>query len=168
MDLLVFANGAAQWGALHFRCALGRSGVRSKKREGDGATPEGIFCLRRVLYRSDRMKKPETLLPISAIRPEDGWCNAPEHIHYNRPVTFPFEASAEHLWREDSLYDLLLIPGFNDAPPKSDKGSAIFVHVAETNYGQTEGCIAFALKDLQTILRNADAGASLRIYSEAT
>lgn len=167
MDLLVFANGTARWGESHFRCALGRTGVSTEKREGDGATPEGAFPLRRVLYRADRLAKPETLLPVAAIQPEDGWCDAPEHTDYNRPVTFPFEASAERLWREDFLYDLLLIPGFNDSPPVSGKGSAIFVHVAKADYEPTEGCVALALKDLQTILSEADADASLRIFSKA-
>ncbi len=166
MDLLVFANGTARWGASHFRCALGSNGVSTEKREGDGATPEGVFPLRRVLYRADRLVKPETLLPVAAIQPEDGWCDASEHTDYNRPVTFPFEASAEHLWREDFLYDLLLIPGFNDTPTAPGKGSAIFIHVAKAGYEPTEGCVAFALKDLQTILSEADAGSALRISSK--
>ena len=166
MDLLAFANGTARWGASEFRCALGHAGVCKEKREGDGATPEGVFPLRRVLYRADRLAKPKTLFPIAAIQPEDGWCDAPEHKDYNRPVTLPFEASAERLWREDSLYDLVLIPGFNDVPPVPGKGSAIFVHVAKADYAPTEGCVALALKDLLTILSEAEVGSALRISSK--
>ncbi|MGB1547568.1 MAG: L,D-transpeptidase family protein [Alphaproteobacteria bacterium] len=166
MDLLVFSNGKARWGKAAFRCALGRAGVAKEKREGDGATPEGDFPFRRVLYRADRVKKPETHLPLAAIRPEDGWCDAPQDAAYNRPVTLPFSASAERLWREDSLYDLLLIPGFNEAPVRSGKGSAIFVHLAKPDYAPTEGCVAFALEDLRAILRAAGPDSMLRISSK--
>ncbi|MCE2509549.1 MAG: L,D-transpeptidase family protein [Alphaproteobacteria bacterium] len=167
MDLFVFANGTARWGDLQFRCALGRAGIRPEKREGDGATPEGVFAFRRVLYRADRLAEPETRLPLAAIRTEDGWCDAPEHADYNRPVTFPFEASAEHLWREDALYDLLLVPGFNDVPVLPGKGSAIFVHLATGDYAPTEGCVALASEDLQRILREASESSKLRISSDA-
>ncbi|MEW5703981.1 MAG: L,D-transpeptidase family protein [Pseudomonadota bacterium] len=163
MDLFVFANGFARWGETRLRCALGRAGVQTDKREGDGATPVGVFPLRRVLYRPDRLKKPETRLPLAALRPQDGWCDAPDHPDYNRPVTFPFAASAEALWREDALYDLVLIPGFNDSPVVPGKGSAIFVHLAGAGYAATEGCVAFDLADLQQILRQADTHARLCI-----
>ncbi|MGH8514769.1 MAG: L,D-transpeptidase family protein, partial [Gammaproteobacteria bacterium] len=33
--------------------ALGRTGIRALKREGDGGTPLGRFPIRQVLYRAD-------------------------------------------------------------------------------------------------------------------
>ncbi|MGE3870342.1 MAG: L,D-transpeptidase [Pseudorhodoplanes sp.] len=123
-------------------CALGRAGIGAAKREGDGATPAGTFTLREVLYRGDRVDAPRTALPCRAIEPDDGWCDAPDRPDYNRPVRFPFAASAERLWREDSLYDVIVVIGYNDAPPVAGAGSAIFLHVARHDLAPTEGCVA--------------------------
>jgi len=102
-------------------CVLGRSGVRpaADKREGDGASPLGLWPLRRVLYRPDREPRPATRLPVAAVSPEDGWCDAPGDPAYNQPVRLPYSASAEQLWREDRVYDLIIILGHNDDPPVS-------------------------------------------------
>ena len=166
MDLLVFANGVAMWGKTRFCCALGRQGVTAAKREGDHATPAGEFPFRRVLYRADRLTLPKTSLPVAPICPQDGWCDAPQHKAYNRPIVFPFTASAERLWRADARYDLVLVPGHNDAPPHSGKGSAIFVHLAGAGLPPTEGCVAFTLADLQKILGEADSASRLCVSTQ--
>ncbi len=153
MDLLVTAGGTAEWGARRFRCALGRGGIVGDKREGDGATPAGALALARVLYRPDRMAPPDTGLPRAALSAVDGWCDAPEDAHYNRPVRLPYGASCEALWRDDRVYDLIVVTDFNAAPVTPHRGSAIFVHVATPGYAPTEGCIAFALDDLRLIVK---------------
>ncbi len=134
------------------RAAIGPSGIGALKREGDGATPRGAFGLRRLLYRADRGPRPAAPLPARAIRPKDGWCDAPADPNYNRPVPYPYRASAERLWRDDSLYDLVLVLGANDIPRKRGCGSAIFIHVARDRLAPTEGCIAFAKPDLRWLL----------------
>ncbi len=154
-DLVVHA--AAGGGRCHFagqvwRCALGRAGIRRDKREGDGATPAGSFPLRRLLYRPDREAAPACALPLAAIAPGDGWCDDPRHPAYNRPVALPFAAGHERLWRDDGLYDLLLVTGHNDDPPVPGAGSAIFVHIAGGGLAPTAGCVAFARADLLEIL----------------
>ncbi|HLB79812.1 MAG TPA: hypothetical protein VJJ77_04860, partial [Dongiaceae bacterium] len=101
MDLIVSAGGAADWGGRSFRCALGRTGIRADKREGDGVTPAGCFGLRRVLYRADRLARPPTALPVAALTPQDGWCDDPADPMYNRPVRLPYAARHERLWRAD-------------------------------------------------------------------
>jgi L,D-peptidoglycan transpeptidase YkuD (ErfK/YbiS/YcfS/YnhG family) len=123
-------------------CALGRSGITRSKREGDGATPAGTWPLREVLYRPDRIERPHTTLAVQPISPSDGWCDAPGDPSYNRPVQLPYGASAETLWREDALYDLVVVLGYNDDPPRPGLGSAIFFHLATAEYGPTEGCVA--------------------------
>ena len=125
------------------------------KVEGDGVTPIGNFPLRRVLYRADRIKAPKTGLPVAAVSNMDGWCDDPDHPDYNQPISFPFHNSAERLWREDHLYDLIVVMGHNDDPVIPGNGSAIFLHVAKDNYAPTEGCIAFTLNDLLAILKNS-------------
>jgi len=146
------------------RCALGRSGVIAAelKREGDGASPLGVWPLQRVLYRADRGPAPITGLPLAAILEDDGWCDAPDDPAYNRPVRLPYPASCERMWRDDAVYDIVCVLGHND-PPRAGLGSAIFLHCARPNYSPTEGCIALARADLEALLALAGPGADLEI-----
>jgi L,D-peptidoglycan transpeptidase YkuD (ErfK/YbiS/YcfS/YnhG family) len=150
-------------GGLQIPCALGKGGIRALKREGDGASPRGEWAFRRGLYRADRIRRPVTGLRLQPIKPQDGWCDAPADGNYNRPVQHPYRASAEHLWRSDGLYDLVLVLGYNDVPRTKGRGSAIFMHVARLDLAPTEGCVALALKDLLKVVRLLKPGASLRI-----
>jgi L,D-peptidoglycan transpeptidase YkuD (ErfK/YbiS/YcfS/YnhG family) len=124
------------------RCAIGRGGIRAGKREGDGATPIGVFPLREVLYRPDRQALPSTALPVRALSKLDGWCDDPADAKYNRLVPLPYPAHHEELWRRDRLYDVLAVIGFNDDPIVPGRGSAIFLHMASANWGVTDGCVA--------------------------
>jgi L,D-peptidoglycan transpeptidase YkuD (ErfK/YbiS/YcfS/YnhG family) len=155
MDLVVDAAGFATWNGQRMRCALGRTGIARAKREGDGATPAGILPMRRALYRPDRGAAPATYLPLAPIAPEDGWCDAPDDPLYNRPVKLPYAARAETLWREDQIYDLIVVLGWNDAPVVPWRGSAIFLHLAAPGFAPTEGCVAFDREDLLVILRDS-------------
>jgi L,D-peptidoglycan transpeptidase YkuD (ErfK/YbiS/YcfS/YnhG family) len=155
MDLRVDGSGFAVWGSWRMRCALGRGGISAQKREGDGATPAGAFVMRQLLYRPDRRPLPPTALPSKAIAPTDGWCDAPADPAYNRPVHLPYPASAETLWRDDHLYDLLVVLGYNDDPVVPGQGSAIFLHLAKPDYGPTEGCVALNREDLVAVLAAA-------------
>jgi L,D-peptidoglycan transpeptidase YkuD (ErfK/YbiS/YcfS/YnhG family) len=151
MDIVVRRTGesyAADWGAYPRRCAVGRSGIAEKLREGDGITPLGTWPLRRVLYRPDRIAAPKTALPISPVEPDQAWCDVPGDPNYNRLVRLPYASLDERLWRDDSLYDLIVVVGFNDSPPIAGKGSAIFLHLARPDYGPTAGCVAMSRADL--------------------
>jgi len=160
MTFTAFSDGQFDLAGRATRCALGRSGAidAASKREGDGASPLGAWPIRRVLYRPDRGPPPSTALPSSPIGPDDGWCDAPADPFYNRPVAHPYPASAEHLWREDHLYDLVIILGHNDDPVIPGAGSAIFLHLAKPDYAPTEGCIALARDDLEALLAIAKPG----------
>jgi|SRR5579871_728308 len=151
MDILVTRAGtnyAADWGSGARRCAVGRGGIDEKRREGDGITPLGRWPLRQVLYRADRITAPKTHLPIARIEPDQAWCDVPGDPSYNRLVRLPYPSLDERLWRDDSLYDLIVVVGFNDSPPVSDKGSAIFLHLARPDYSATAGCVALSRDDL--------------------
>jgi L,D-peptidoglycan transpeptidase YkuD (ErfK/YbiS/YcfS/YnhG family) len=137
---------------LRFRAAYGRGFIRADKQEGDGATPAGVLTLRRVYYRADRVTRPHAAVPTEPLAPTDAWCDDPADALYNRPVTLPFAARHEELWRRDALYDVIGVLGWNDAPVVRGRGSAIFLHVARPDYAPTEGCIALALPDLVRML----------------
>ncbi len=122
------------------------------KREGDGATPVGYFPLRRVFYRPDRIVPPATRLPLIALSQQDGWCDDPLHPAYNTLVTLPFTASHEVLWREDTIYDIIIEVGYNDSPVEAGRGSAIFIHLMRPDGAPTEGCVAFGIDDILTVL----------------
>ena len=152
MRAIVTPDGNLVLGSETYRAALGWGGVRADKQEGDGATPVGLLALRSVLYRPDRLPSPACKVPVKALSPADGWCDDPAHAAYNRLVRLPFNASAEALWRADSVYDIIGILGWNDHPVRPGRGSAIFLHVARLDYAATEGCVALALDELQQVL----------------
>src|ERR1700722_8942881 len=152
MDLVVSLSpeGALlDWGDGPRRCAIGPAGIAAKAAEGDGVTPSGVFPLRQIFYRADRIAKPQSILPIRITEKNDGWCDAPADPNYNRLVKLPYPASAEHMWRDDHLYDLVVVVGFNDDPVLPGKGSAIFLHLAKPDYSPTAGCVALSEADLR-------------------
>ena len=165
MIFTAFSDGRFDLGGRDTRCALGRGGVipADEKREGDGASPLGLWPIRRVLYRPDKGGPPPTALPTQPLGPDDGWCDDPANPRYNRPVTHPYPASAERMWRDDSLYDLVAVLGHNDDPPIPGAGSAIFLHLAREGYAPTQGCIALDREDLTTLLALARPGDALAI-----
>ncbi len=159
--LKVTSDRTLEWKGRAYPSALGAAGIRMAKREGDMATPAGIFALRRLLYRPDRESAPESGLPAAAIKQFDGWCDDPTDPLYNRPVTLPYAARAEALWRDDRLYDLLVVLGHNDDPVRSGAGSAIFLHLATDDFAPTEGCIALKRSDFLEIIGSCDTETKL-------
>ncbi|MEZ5946041.1 MAG: L,D-transpeptidase family protein [Hyphomonas sp.] len=164
-DFIANADGRFCFEGRSVRCVLGKSGVvaAADKREGDGASPAGIWPLRRVFYRPDRVAPPETGLTVVALTPGDGWCDAPDDPNYNRLVRLPYAASHEKMWRDDHAYDLVVELGYNDDPPVPGRGSAIFMHLAQPDWRGTEGCIAMAVQDLLGVLRTAKSGSEIEI-----
>lgn len=146
-----------------YPCALGRSGIKPAKREGDGATPVGTFPLRQAFYRADRLPHPASGLPVRALTSTDGWCDDPAHGDYNRLVALPFDGSHENLWRQDNLYDVVIVVGHNDAPPHPGLGSAIFIHCATVDFAPTEGCIALDRSTLIDLLPQLTPDMALNI-----
>lgn len=131
-------------------CVFGRSGLIAApdKREGDRASPMGVWPVRRAFYRADRIAAPSTALRLDPIQPEDGWCDAPDDPAYNRLVRRPYPASHETLTRTDGLYDLIVVLGHNDDPPRPGLGSAIFLHCRPDHDKGTLGCLAVPCSDL--------------------
>ena len=161
MNLQVSMRGGhavLDWGAGARRAAIGPGGIAVKGGEGDGITPRGRFPIREIFYRADRIARPKARLPLRAIAENDGWCDAPTDPNYNRLVTLPYPASAEHMWRDDHLYDLVAVLGYNDDPVVPGKGSAIFLHLAKPDYAHTQGCVALAFADALAALEQLEPG----------
>ncbi len=160
---LIVGDGRLRCGDLSLRCTVGRAGIRRDKVEGDGVTPAGIFPLRQLLFRRDRLDAVPTALPARALAPDDGWCDDVADPRYNRAIKLPSAARHEALWREDHRYDLIIVLGYNDAPPAPGKGSAIFLHVAAPDFAPTAGCVALALLDLVAVARRCGPATMIEV-----
>ena len=139
-----------------FQCSIGRSGFSKNKREGDGFTPIGSFYIENIYYRSDRINNLDSKINKNIIHESHGWCDDPSQKEYNQLVQFPFNFSAEKLYRNDSLYDVVGVLNYNNNPIMPGLGSAIFIHIAKDDYGPTEGCIALKQEDLLYLLSLID------------
>ena len=144
--------GRLRFRALDLPCALGRSGTVAIKREGDGGTPVGRMRLVNLIVRRDRIPGPACALPSRPIGRRDGWCDDRSDGKYNRPVRLPVSASAEILWRDDRVYDVIGILDWNLRPRIRGRGSAIFLHLCRPGFQPTEGCIALRRADLLRLL----------------
>ena len=134
------------------KCAIGKNGITKNKHEGDLKTPKGIFRLKKVFYRKDRIKFFKSSLKKFYIKKNIGWCDDPNSKYYNREIKFPFKASAEKLWRKENIYDLIIVLNYNLNPTIKNKGSAIFLHLCKKNYAATKGCVAINKKDMMNLI----------------
>ena len=157
--------GWAILGERRWRCTMGAGGVREDKVEGDAATPAGSYPLRRIYFRNDRLVLPKVRLPARPIAEHDGWCDDPRSSTYNKLVRIPNEWSHEKMWREDGLYDLVVVIGYNDDPPEGEWGSAIFLHIARDDYAPTQGCVAFKRDDLLELVTLIGPETRINVHS---
>ena len=149
---------------LKIRCALGKGGIKKKNREGDNITPKGIFKIIRFYYRSDKIKNINTLIKKRKIKKNIGWCDDPISKFYNKEIKLPSKFSHEKLYRNDSLYDIILVLNYNTKPVIKNKGSAIFIHIAKKKFEPTAGCIALKKKDLIELLNNIKKNTKVKIH----
>lgn len=157
-------RGILQAGPLRLACALGRSGTTIRKREGDGATPVAAMRFLSAYRRPGGAALPPVSLPVRRARGTDGWCDAPGHAAYNRPVLLPFPASAETMRRRDRLYDFVVVLDWNIAERRRGAGSAIFLHICAPGYRPTEGCVAISPADMRRLAPFLGTGTVLRVH----
>ncbi|MBW7910308.1 MAG: L,D-transpeptidase family protein [Alphaproteobacteria bacterium] len=141
-------------GGARYDCTLGRGGVTLEKAEGDGKTPVGTYPLRQLIYRADRIAQPQTGLPAEILTPDTGWCEDASHADYNTKVTLPHPAVCDRMTRDDHLYDMTVVIGYNDAPVVAGRGSAIFMHLAREEWTPTAGCVGLKQGDLIEVLKH--------------
>ena len=140
-------------GEYKVKCAIGKRGIKTKKKEGDLITPRGKFKIKYIFYRKDRVSNLYSKIKKLPIKRNMGWCDDSKSKNYNKLIKFPFNYNAEKLYKVDNTYDIVLVLNYNSTPVKKNIGSAIFIHVAKKNYASTAGCVAVSKKDLKKIIK---------------
>ena len=161
--IIVKKTGYLNYKNFKFRCALGKNGIRKKIKEGDGITPKGIYKIKTVYYRQDRIKKLSTSINSKKIKKNMGWCDDPKSANYNQLINLPNNYNSEKLYRNDNIYDLIVVLDYNMNPTIKNKGSAIFIHITKKNYTPTKGCIALSKIDLLGILNKINKKTKIKI-----
>jgi L,D-peptidoglycan transpeptidase YkuD (ErfK/YbiS/YcfS/YnhG family) len=156
-------RGRLEAGNLVIPCALGRSGTRHFKREGDGASPVGRFKILQAFYRPDHGSRPRTGLRLRPIRPTDGWSDDVRDRRYNRLVPLPCATGHEKMWRDDHLYDVVLDIAWNRGPVVKGRGSAIFLHLARPGFLATEGCVAVDKRMIRRLMERIGPNTRIEI-----
>ena len=151
--IIINKSGLLKYKNLKFRCALGKAGIRKKSKEGDNITPKGKFKILKIYYRKDRIKKITSKFKLIKIRKNMGWCDDPNSKKYNQLIKLPTSYSYEKLFRKEKIYDLIIVLNYNIKPTIKNKGSAIFIHVANKNFDKTAGCIALKKNDLRRLFK---------------
>jgi L,D-peptidoglycan transpeptidase YkuD (ErfK/YbiS/YcfS/YnhG family) len=159
------SQGWLKAGGKILRVALGRTGIRAIKREGDGGTPKGTFRPVRLWWRADRLPRPLTQLPVQRIGPNDAWCEDPSDRRYNRAFRRSANEPGDRLQRQDGLYDLIIEINHNTRPRVAKLGSAVFIHVARDAFGPTAGCVALRRSDLLRLLSQIGPKTRIRIHN---
>ena len=132
------------------RCCIGKKGINSNKKEGDYSTPKGLFILRKLYFRKDRVGIPKCKIYKKVIKKNMAWCDDPNHRNYNEEIKTYNKKFKENLYRKDHKYDYVITINHNDKKVPF-KGSAIFIHLTE-NYVPTAGCITLKRKDFEILL----------------
>jgi L,D-peptidoglycan transpeptidase YkuD (ErfK/YbiS/YcfS/YnhG family) len=161
--IIVKKSGYLKYKNLKFRCALGKAGIKKKEKEGDDITPKGIFNITRIYYRADKINNITTKVKKVKIKKNMGWCDDPNSNFYNKQIKLPSKYSHEKLYRKDSLYDLVLVLNYNTNPIIKNKGSAIFLHIAQDSYKRTKGCIALKKKHLVLLISKIKKNIKIKI-----
>lgn len=161
--MIINKSGYLKYKNLKFRCALGRAGIRIKKKEGDNITPKGTYKIIRIYCRKDRIRQVKSRIKIYKINKKIGWCDDPRSKKYNQLIRLPSKFRHEKFYRKDHLYDLIIVLNYNMRPVIKNKGSAIFIHLAKRNYYPTKGCIALSKNNLLIILNKINKNTKIKI-----
>ena len=160
---ILIKNKSLTYNNYKVKCALGKRGIGIKKKEGDLITPKGIYKIKGILYRQDKVKNLRTKIRKKEIDKKMGWCDDPNSKKYNQLIKLPTKFSYERLYRKDEIYDIIFILSFNTKPIKKNKGSAIFIHIAKRNYSPTKGCIAIKKNDIKKLAREINTKTLVKI-----
>ena len=143
------------------KCCIGKKGFNSNKKEGDYSTPKGIFDLRKLYFRKDRIGIPICKIVKKIIKKNMAWCDDLNHRKYNEEIKTLNRNLKENLYRKDHKYDYLISISHNEKKIPG-KGSAVFIHLTD-NYQPTAGCVALKKKDFEILLKLIDKKTKIKI-----
>tara|TARA_B100000768_G_C10975686_1_gene247612 strand:+ start:70 stop:558 length:489 start_codon:yes stop_codon:yes gene_type:complete len=143
------------------KCCVGKNGLKSDKKEGDHSTPKGLFNLKKLYFRKDRVGIPKCLIKKKNIKKNMAWCDDPNNEKYNQEIKIYNKNNKENLYRADFKYDYIISISHNRAKIPN-KGSAIFIHLTN-DYKPTAGCIALKKKDFEILLKLINKKTKIRI-----
>ena len=143
------------------RCCVGKKGLNSNKKEGDYSTPKGLFHLRKLYFRKDRVGVPKCKINKKVIKKHMAWCDDPNNKKYNEEIETHNKSLKETLHRRDHKYDFIISISHNERKIPG-KGSAVFIHLTN-DYKPTEGCVALKKKDFEILLKLIDKKTKIRI-----
>ena len=143
------------------RCCVGKKGLNFNKKEGDYSTPKGLFALRKLYFRKDRVGIPICKIKKKAIKRDMAWCDNPNHKKYNQEIHTVHKNYKENFFRKDYRYDYIITIDHNKKKIPY-KGSAIFIHLTN-DYKPTAGCIALKRKDYEIMLKLIDKKTKIKI-----
>lgn len=130
-------------GAVRFPVALGFCPVGHKRREGDGRTPEGSYC-------------------VCSRNPQSGH-------HLALGVSYPGAQDAERALREEQITDVqygqILQAQKNQVRPPwdTDLGGFIMIHGGGTDSDWTQGCIAVKDEVMDVLWEHCPLGTKITI-----
>ena len=133
------------------KCCIGKNGLISNKKEGDYFTPKGIFNLKKLYFRKERVGIPKCKINKKIIKKNMAWCDDSNHRNYNEEIKTYNKKLKENLYRKDHKYDYVISISHNEQKTPN-KGSAIFIHLTNS-YKPTAGCIALKKKDFEILLK---------------
>ena len=143
------------------RCCIGKNGLKANKKEGDYSTPKGLFNLRKLYFRKDRLDIPDCKLYKKVIKKNMAWCDESNHKKYNQEIKTYKRKLRENLYRKDHKYDYIISISHNEKKIPN-KGSAVFIHLTK-NYKPTAGCIALKKKDFEILLKLINKKTKIKI-----
>ena len=143
------------------KCCVGKNGINSNKKEGDYSTPKGLFDLKMLYFRKDRVDLVECKIQKKVIKKNMAWCDDPSHKKYNREILLYNKKTKENLYRSDHKYDYIISISHNEKKIPGI-GSAVFIHITD-DYKPTEGCVALIKKDFEILLKLIDQKTKIKI-----
>lgn len=161
--IIINKSGYLKYKNLKFKCALGKGGIKKKIKEGDNITPKGNYKIVDIYFRKDRIKNISSKFKIIKITKTMGWCDDPSSKNYNQLIKLPTKYGHEKLYRKGNIYDIIVIINYNMSPIIKNKGSAIFIHVANKFYKKTKGCIALKKNNLIKLIENISVNTKIKI-----
>lgn len=149
------------------RCSarVGRNGITSSKREGDGKTPSGIYSFGQAFGVAGN---PGTSRSWLKVNNNHYWVDDVNSSYYNKLVDASQIgikwSSAEHLISYPTAYRYAIAINYNTTCIRG-VGSAIFLHCSTG--GSTAGCVSVAQSNMIRILQLLQGDTLIGIYQNS-